>query len=294
MFRHVLVAVDFSPATDALLDCLAYLKPLGVELITLVYVQSIRYPHGPETEHESHYRSRLEEKKALLKTQGFAVDVSLRVGYPAVEILAAAHDREADFVLIGSHGYSLAKEVALGSVATNVIHDSDLPVLLMRLEVVEEGRERVCKLLPGDMISHVFYATDFSETAVRAFEYVKALASAGCKKATLIHVQETAKVIPHLEHRLEEFTRIDQERLEVLKQRLHSLGVSDVEIDIARGNPSKEILNRIATLRPRLVVMGTHGRGFISELFIGSVSHNVVRHSSAPVLLIPPTSRESY
>ncbi|MHB9035768.1 MAG: universal stress protein [Armatimonadota bacterium] len=34
--------------------------------------------------------------------------------------------------------------------------------------------------------------------------------------------------------------------------------------------------------------MGTHGRGFISDIFAGSVSHNVVRLSQSPVLLIPP------
>jgi len=39
--------------------------------------------------------------------------------------------------------------------------------------------------------------------------------------------------------------------------------------------------------RTGLVVMGSHGRGFIGELFVGSVSHNVARHAEAPVLLVP-------
>ncbi|MCA1785684.1 MAG: universal stress protein [Desulfobacteraceae bacterium] len=33
--------------------------------------------------------------------------------------------------------------------------------------------------------------------------------------------------------------------------------------------------------------MGTQGRGFLGEFFLGSVSHNVARHSVAPVLLVP-------
>jgi nucleotide-binding universal stress UspA family protein len=32
--------------------------------------------------------------------------------------------------------------------------------------------------------------------------------------------------------------------------------------------------------------MGTQGRGFTGELFLGSVSHNVARASVAPVLMI--------
>jgi len=33
--------------------------------------------------------------------------------------------------------------------------------------------------------------------------------------------------------------------------------------------------------------MGSQGRGFISEVFMGSVSHGVAMHSGAPLLLIP-------
>jgi len=36
-----------------------------------------------------------------------------------------------------------------------------------------------------------------------------------------------------------------------------------------------------------MVVMGSQGRGFIGEVFLGSVSHTVTRHSKVPLLLIP-------
>jgi nucleotide-binding universal stress UspA family protein len=37
--------------------------------------------------------------------------------------------------------------------------------------------------------------------------------------------------------------------------------------------------------------MGTQGKGFIKEIFLGSVAHNVSRLAACPVLLIPPESR---
>jgi len=37
----------------------------------------------------------------------------------------------------------------------------------------------------------------------------------------------------------------------------------------------------------QLTVMGSQGRGYVSDLFLGSVSHNVARQSVASVLLIP-------
>jgi nucleotide-binding universal stress UspA family protein len=46
-------------------------------------------------------------------------------------------------------------------------------------------------------------------------------------------------------------------------------------------------LKTIQELSVSLVVMGSQGRGFVPELFLGSVSHNVARHGDASVLLIP-------
>jgi hypothetical protein len=48
-----------------------------------------------------------------------------------------------------------------------------------------------------------------------------------------------------------------------------------------------EITRSIGERNAHLVVMGSQGRGFVKELFLGSVSHNVARHSDAAVLLIP-------
>ncbi|MBW8382433.1 MAG: universal stress protein, partial [Youngiibacter sp.] len=36
-----------------------------------------------------------------------------------------------------------------------------------------------------------------------------------------------------------------------------------------------------------LIIMGSQGSGFMSELFLGSVSHNVLRHADCSVLVVP-------
>ncbi|MCH8476043.1 MAG: universal stress protein [Opitutales bacterium] len=48
-----------------------------------------------------------------------------------------------------------------------------------------------------------------------------------------------------------------------------------------------EITRLVEEHKSQLVVMGTQGRSFSGELFLGSVSHHVARASSAPVLLVP-------
>lgn len=119
-----------------------------------------------------------------------------------------------------------------------------------------------------------------------AFDYVETIVEDGCRNVTLLHVQDKTKIDKHLKDKLDEFNRIDTERLEMLKERLIKKGATNVELKIAYGNPTQEILNESKN-GYTLIVMGSQGRGFIEELFLGSVSHNVTRSADVSVLLVP-------
>jgi len=59
--------------------------------------------------------------------------------------------------------------------------------------------------------------------------------------------------------------------------------VERVKLD---GSPSREIVRYAEREGCDLVVMGTHGRGGIDRLLLGSVAEKVVRSSSVPVLTV--------
>ena len=59
-----------------------------------------------------------------------------------------------------------------------------------------------------------------------------------------------------------------------------------VERALVDGNPSREIVRYAEDEDCDLVVMGTHGRGGIDRLLLGSVTEKVVRSSSVPVLTV--------
>ena len=73
----------------------------------------------------------------------------------------------------------------------------------------------------------------------------------------------------------------------------------DVETAVVEGSPSREIITDAEDADCDLVVMGTHGRGGIDRLLLGSVAEKVVRGSSVPVLTVrigdeePPSAAES-
>lgn len=55
---------------------------------------------------------------------------------------------------------------------------------------------------------------------------------------------------------------------------------------LRQGDAATEILAIIDELKPRLVVMGTHGRTGIARVALGSVAEKIVRRSPVPVLTV--------
>jgi nucleotide-binding universal stress UspA family protein len=57
------------------------------------------------------------------------------------------------------------------------------------------------------------------------------------------------------------------------------------EAHVAFGAPASTLLAAIDDQKPRLVVMGTHGRKGLARMFVGSVARSVVKAASCPVLV---------
>lgn len=89
-----------------------------------------------------------------------------------------------------------------------------------------------------------------------------------------------------MKDKLKEFNKIDTERLEMIKKILIDKGAMEVEIKISYGIPKQKILEK-SRKGYSLVLMGSQGRGFIKEIFIGGVSHYIDRSGDVSVLLVP-------
>jgi nucleotide-binding universal stress UspA family protein len=85
---------------------------------------------------------------------------------------------------------------------------------------------------------------------------------------------------------LDEMLRSDGEAaMEEVRAVAADAGVP-VETTVAEGTPSREIVRFAEQEGCDLVVMGTHGRGGIDRLLLGSVAEKVVRASEVPVLTV--------
>lgn len=287
MFERIVVASDLSGASDSLLGCLPGLRPLGVEQIFLVHALGIR--HLEEMKHliTPMVEPRLEQQKQRIEQMGFTASIMIMPGLAPFEIARAAAERKASLIVLGSRSATAAREILLGGVAMKLLHEVTTPVVLFRLDAPdEEGRGRP-EFARDHILKHILHPTDFSDTAEHALGTLKELAEAGTERITLLHVQDQAHMAKHFRDKIEEFNRIDRTRLERIQAELRAGGVQHVSIEITSGSTTREIIRRSKAGDATLIVMGSQGRGFISEVFLGSVSHHVARQSPVPLLLVP-------
>lgn len=232
----------------------------------------------------------LTDLKEIVEKQGFEVEIRPIVGNAKYEINKIANEEDFSIIVVGAEQEHMMKTHLFGGLAYDVITFAQKPVLLVRLSDQYKQGE-ICDTSVGcEFGNHILFPTDFSENADGAFYFLEKMVSDGVKKVTLLHVQDKSKIIPHLEHKLSEFNIIDMDRLENLKSKLQKYGDTEITTLVRLGSPAMEIINLVKELNVQLVVMGSQGRGFVEELFIGSVSNVVARRSDASVLLIPSKS----
>ncbi len=158
--------------------------------------------------------------------------------------------------------------------------------------MVAEGQEPSCPWHCAELLSHLLFPTDFSQTAAEAMCYLELLAPRGVTRVTLLHALMTTPGKSGEPEDTAEAAAVARNFLDLLQGRLEAAGVPEVETRVAVGHPVSIILEGLKTTDISLVLLGTQGKGFIAEISVGSVAHNISRIVPCPILLIPPAERD--
>ena len=141
-------------------------------------------------------------------------------------------------------------------------------------------------------LKQILVPTDFSEASTIAVRYAKALAEAFDASLHLMHVQEDPFLLSAAPEGFyppagfyEDMEKAANAKLEqVLIQA--ELGRAQTTVVARKGSPFVEIIRYARELEIDLIVMGTHGRGPIAHMLLGSVAERVVRKAPCPVLTV--------
>jgi nucleotide-binding universal stress UspA family protein len=313
MFKKMIVASELAKGESEIVRCLKGFRNLGTEKILLLRCLNT---YEMEAKTSSLITDVFEEnflkQKNILEGMGFEVETRIAAGVIKNEISKIADGEGYCIIAAGNAKHTLLGEALFGGVAHELVNSLKKPLLLIRIpedaHKMEEGAMEGC-----DLTKHILFATDFSANSQKAFELVKEMAQNGAKRCTIAHVmneQHVSEGIPHRQVDLssaemknemlgvqstsEEWFRKrgeeDMKKLEELKSELRGKEYMHVDAELLTGKPAAEIMRFAEERGVSLIVMGSQGSGFIREIAIGSVSREVVRKSSASVLLVPADS----
>jgi len=142
-------------------------------------------------------------------------------------------------------------------------------------------------------VRRILVAIDFSESAALALEWARTLARACSAEVVLLHVVDLgatwvplsgpavfpAPVPAEVAKEVEQLARASLDAL--------APGAPEITQRIVRaGHPREAIAAAAREAGADLIVVGSHGRRGVSQLFMGSVAEHVVRHAPVPVLVV--------
>lgn len=176
-------------------------------------------------------------------------------------------------------------------------------------------RKGIDMLIPEIHIKKILYATDLSESARYAFAYAVMLSRIHDAGITILHVIEESS---GMEHRI--LNHISEGQWKGIKQRYEDnaqailigkrpewVVIGNVlekfcadaqndagmtaqftvdEILIERGDPVEKIIETAISRRCDLMVIGSHGKNKLTQMFTGSTAQQLIKQTDKPVLVI--------
>jgi nucleotide-binding universal stress UspA family protein len=296
MVRHpsVVCAVDFSDASRGALRYAAALAEHFQGDLTLLTVDDpLRTNAAAATRGEGrlaaqskeHLHTFLKETFPHRAPQLAAMNLVVKTGQPAAEILKTAANQRADLIVMSSHGASGFRRWVFGSTTARLLRETLLPVLVT--PATDPGPDHLEDL--KRTIRTILVPVDLSSATATQVRIATGLAEAFDSKILLAHVLEP------IDERAGHDTlvaQVDKLRRQARQETLAQLKAKvptrlKPEVIFAYGNSFHEIAVIAQQRQADVIVMGMHAPAGLGPR-IGSVTYRVLCEVSAVILALPP------
>jgi nucleotide-binding universal stress UspA family protein len=244
-------------------------------------VPSARFEAYVRTQLEQEGRRVLdEEAQRIEEAGGTLARTHLREGRTEEEIVVLAKELRADLVVVGSRGLGAVKRLAVGSVSEGVVKLAPCPLLVMWNR--DEGPWPPERIVVGE---------DGSHEAKRTSELATTIGRLFAAQAILVRAQPPLKLTgvggPRDPWMAEEAMRKEEKDLEDRANELENILGQRLQVKVLAGDPAATIQETADEGEaPTLIAVGRRGLGAARRLTIGSVSTDVLRTTSHPVLIV--------
>lgn len=217
---------------------------------------------------------------------GHDLHCQICVGHPFKEILVALAARDAELLVLGSHGIEISSADRIGALANRCIRKAPVDVLLVRERQKEPFR---C----------VVACVDFSESSIKAAHHAAEIARQDNAALELLHIFRSpiydapeagifGPLLPPIDTR--GILDMLRARLDTLADEISaSCGGCEVHTHVDEwAVVAGGIIRRFKELDPDLAVIGNRGRTGIKGFFVGTTAEKIIRRAPCSVLTVKP------
>ncbi|MDE1920154.1 MAG: universal stress protein [Candidatus Omnitrophica bacterium] len=136
MYKTILVTLDSTPCDRAIIEHIKQLAKLMQSKVILLHVADGwaartfgRDAVGPEITEDTAYLNRV---RLEFQSAGIPAEAQLAYGEPSNEIMKWIKEKGCDLVAMSTHGHGPLKDWILGSVADELRHRTNIPILMIR------------------------------------------------------------------------------------------------------------------------------------------------------------------
>jgi nucleotide-binding universal stress UspA family protein len=281
----IVVGVDGSKESIAALNtaaAIARVRGCPVHAVTVIPpFPSYQINPGVDVSRESIEQLRINLRKSELRDivnclepkEDWTTDVM--VGRPARELTIAAHDRNADLIIVGRSIHGIMDRILGGETSLQVMRLAVIPVLSVPAD--------------ADLPKRIVVATDFSPSSMRAARVaLELLGPTGTMY--LVYVEQSAELLPN-GFALPGEARFPGDVVAWFRRMIAGLGARPgvtIESIFLNGKPVAAVSEFAERVGADLIAAGAHGHTRMERFLIGSVSAGLVRTAQCPVLVAPP------
>ncbi|WP_055405518.1 MULTISPECIES: universal stress protein [unclassified Mycobacterium] len=291
--RGIVVAVDGSPASNAAATWAAHEAALRKIPLTVVHAVTTPTATWPPVPYPDSLVVRLEDegKKAImhaikLAEESLPADVKITINrelvYSSPALALIKMSDEAAMIVVGTAGRGLLARGVLGSVSATVVRHANCPVAVVHGDVgdlPDTADAPVLLGVDGSPASGLATAIAFDEASRRGVDLVALHAWSDIAISELPEA-DWSSLEAEAHRTLAENLAGWQERYpDVTVQRL-----------VVRDGPARQLAEKSKTAQ--LLVVGSHGRGGLTGILLGSVSNSVLHSVRIPVIVARPTASD--
>ncbi len=198
--------------------------------------------------------------------------MTIRAGRAAVVLREVVAERGAGLIVLGGKHHSVLGRWLAGSTSVDVVRTAEVPVL-----VTGSGRAPPRRILA---------TVDLSAAAQPTIEAAERVAELFQSELRVMSVLEPLPIVPEAPNY--DLTHYYAMLEDHLRQRVWPLVQSPRAQMVTRyGMPVETIIQEAAAWPADLLVVGSHGKGWVDRLLIGSVTEGLLNHLPTAMLVVP-------